>query len=57
MALEIVWRNPVPQSRVINDIELVGLDRGSSIYIVRTADAPVVLCVDQARTYPEFQEL
>lgn len=57
MALEIVWRNPIPQFRVISDIELVELDQDSSIFIARSADALIVLRVDQAHTYRELAEV
>jgi hypothetical protein len=56
MALEIVWRNPILQPRFINDLELIALDRDRSIYIARSADAAVVLRVDQAPTYRRLAE-
>ena len=42
MALEVVWRNPIPRPRAANNIELFELDQGMSIYIVHGSNAEVV---------------
>jgi hypothetical protein len=57
MALEVVWRNPVPQPRVISDIELIALDPGCSVYIAHNADTAVVLRVDSVQAYRLLAEV
>jgi hypothetical protein len=42
MALEVVWRNPIPRLRTVKRIELAELDDGKSIYIVHGPDAEAV---------------
>ena len=39
MALEIVWRNPIPPTRTERRIEPVVVDDVGAVYVIRTADA------------------
>jgi hypothetical protein len=57
MALEVVWRNPIPQPRVISDVELIAFDRGWSVYIAHSADAAIVLRVDWTQAYRRLAEV
>jgi len=56
MALEVVWRNPIPRPRAANSIELAELDRGRSIYIAHIGDEVLVLRIDHGRTYRPVAE-
>jgi hypothetical protein len=49
MALEVVWRNPIPRPRTVNKFELVELDQDMSTYIFHSEDAEVVFRIDYRR--------
>jgi hypothetical protein len=38
MALEIVWRNPIPPTKAERRVEPVAVDAFGAVYAVRTAD-------------------
>ena len=38
MALEIVWRNPIPPVKTERRVESVAVDEFGAVYAVRTAD-------------------
>jgi hypothetical protein len=38
MALEIVWRNPVPPTKTERRVEPVVVDDVGAVYVIRTAD-------------------
>ena len=38
MALEIVWRNPIPPAKTERRVEPVAVDEFGAVYAVRTAD-------------------
>jgi hypothetical protein len=57
MALEIVWRNPIPRPRAVNKFELVELDREMSTYIFHSVDAEVVFRIDYGRIYRPLAEV
>jgi hypothetical protein len=38
MALEIVWRNPIPPAKGEKHVEPVAVDEFGAVYAVRTAD-------------------
>ena len=38
MALEIVWRNPIPPAKTERRVEPVAMDEFGAVYAVRTAD-------------------
>jgi hypothetical protein len=38
MALEIVWRNPIPPAKGERRVEPVAVDEFGAVYAVRTAD-------------------
>ncbi len=57
MALEVVWRNPVPQPPAVSKFELIELDRGVSIYVSHSVDAEVVLRIDRGQIYRPSAEV
>ena len=38
MALEIVWRNPIPPPTTERRVEPVAVDEVGAVYVIRTAD-------------------
>jgi len=38
MALEIVWRNPIPPAKTERCVESIAVDEFGAVYAVRTAD-------------------
>jgi len=43
MALEIIWRNPIPPPKTERRVEPLAADEFGSVYAVRTADRSIAL--------------
>jgi len=51
MALEVVWRNPIPPVQSVTDVSLAHRECGASIYFVHSANSVVVFQINHERIH------
>ncbi len=51
MALEVIWRNPIPPVQSVTDVSLAHREQGESIYLVYRANSMVVFQINHERIH------